>query len=112
MQNRLKTKPFRAPTIIAVAAHVVEHPKVPEIEQLLSAGASAQMMMTAAHALGLGAIWRSGSPMFTEQMRDGLGFARNEQIIGFLYVGTPKAAKELPKLDPADFVRHLEVSNP
>lgn len=102
---KLKTKPFRAPTIIAVAAHISDHPKVPEIEQLLSAGASAQMMMTAAHALGIGAIWRSGSPMFTQEMRDGLGFDVNDQLIGFLYLGTPKAMKELPDLDPADFLR-------
>ena len=102
---KLKTKPFRAPTIIAVAAHICDHPKVPEIEQLLSAGASAQMMMTAAHALGVGAIWRSGSPMFTQKMRAGLGFDNEDQLIGFLYLGTPKATKALPDLDPADFLR-------
>jgi nitroreductase len=102
---KLNTKPFRAPTIIAIAAHITFHPKVPEIEQILSAGASAQMMMAAAHALGVGAIWRSGSPMFTQEMRDGLGFEANDQLIGFLYLGTPKARKELPDLDPADFLR-------
>jgi len=107
LAEKLKNKPFRAPTIIAVAAHIVDHPKVPEIEQLLSAGASAQMMMTAAHAIGVGAIWRSGSPMFTDVMRDGLGFAENEQLIGFLYLGKPKAVKELPNLNPERFVRKL-----
>lgn len=112
LKNRLRAKPFRAPTIIVVAAHIVEHPKVPEIEQLLSAGASAQMMMTAAHALNLGAIWRSGSPMFTEQMRSGLGFADNEKIVGFLYLGKPKAVKELPVLDPNHFVRHFVYTAP
>lgn len=107
MAAKLKTKPFRAPTIIAIAAHISDHPKVPEVEQLLSAGASAQMMMAAAHALGVGAIWRSGSPMFTQQMRDGLGFETNDQLIGFLYLGTAKASKDLPNLNPADFLRTL-----
>ena len=105
LADKLRGKPFRAPTIIAVIAHITEHEKVPEIEQLLSAGASAQMMMTAAHAQGIGAIWRSGSPMFRPEMREGLGLELNEQLVGFLYMGTPKAIKPLPELDPADFVR-------
>ncbi|MEM7359536.1 MAG: NAD(P)H nitroreductase [Pseudomonadota bacterium] len=101
---KLKSKPFRAPTIIAVVAKIVEHEKVPEIEQVLSAGASAQMMMTAAHAQGVGAIWRSGSLMFRPEMREGLGLDATDQIVGFLYLGTPQAVKPVPELDPADFV--------
>lgn len=105
LADKLRAKPFRAPLIIAVIAHVVENEKVPEIEQLLSTGASAQMMMVAAHAQGVGAIWRSGSLMFQQKMRDGLGLAANEQLVGFLYMGTPKATKRLPELDPREFVR-------
>ena len=68
LAEKLRNKPFRAPTIIVVVAAVQKSAKIPEIEQVLSAGASAQMMMTAAHAQGVGAIWRSGSLMFHAEM--------------------------------------------
>jgi len=104
LREKLLCKPLRAPTIIVVIAKIIEHEKVPEIEQLLSAGASAQMMMTAAHAQGVGAIWRSGGLMFRPEMRDGLGLDPSDRIVGFLYLGTPKAVKPLPELNSRDFV--------
>ena len=62
--ERLRGKALRAPLLIVVAARVQEHPKVPEIEQLLSAGCAAMNMLTACHALGYGAIWRTGSLVY------------------------------------------------
>lgn len=104
LADKLRKKPLRAPTILVIAAKLVEHEKVPEVEQVLSAGASAQMMMTAAHAQGIGAIWRSGSLMFHPDMRSGLGLSDNHQIVGFIYLGTPKAAKPLPINAPEEFL--------
>ncbi|MBX2847777.1 MAG: nitroreductase family protein [Acidiferrobacterales bacterium] len=104
--EKLKQKPFRAPTIVAVIADIKEHDKVPEIEQLLSAGAAAQMMMTAAFAQGLGAIWRSGSLMFEPAMHRGLGLSSNQKLVGFLYIGQIKAAKAVPELELERFVEH------
>ena len=101
---KLRTKPFRAPTIIAVVADIKQHDKVPEIEQLLSAGAAAQMMMTAAYAQNLGAIWRSGSLMFENRMKKGLGLSKTQQIVGFIYIGQIKASKRTPDLNIEDFV--------
>ena len=39
--QQAKAKPLRAPMIVVVAAKFSEHPKVPEIEQYLSAGCAA-----------------------------------------------------------------------
>lgn len=104
-KRKLRSKPLRAPLILVVVATVQEdHPKIPVIEQVMSAAASAQMMMTAAHAQGIGAIWRSGNLMFAPQMRTGLGLASTDQIVGFLYLGTPMACKDVPKRDSAEFV--------
>ncbi|MBX2849965.1 MAG: NAD(P)H nitroreductase [Acidiferrobacterales bacterium] len=104
LANKLRRKPLRAPTIVAVVARIVDHQKIPEIEQVMSTAASAQMMMTAAHAQGIGAIWRSGALMFHESMREGLGLRNSDQIVGFIYLGTPKFVKPLPKLDTKDFI--------
>lgn len=108
---KLKNKPFRAPTILVVVASIKEHEKVPEIEQLLSAGAAAQMMMTAAHAQGVGAIWRSGSMMFTDEMHQGLNLEGNDKIVGFIYLGTPKITKPLAELQVDDFIQTWDGSN-
>ncbi len=109
--EKIKLKPMRAPTVIVVVASITEHPKVPEIEQLLSAGAAAQMMMTAAYAQGLGAIWRSGSLMFERSLHDGLGLEANQKIVGFLYVGQIKVCKKQPVLEPEDFVSNWPNHN-
>ena len=103
---KLKQKPFRAPVILAVAAELKEHPKVPEIEQILSAGAAAQMIVTAAYAMGLGAIWRSGSLMFEPTMREGLGLDENHRLVGLIYLGTPKVSKEAPHYKVSDYLEN------
>src|SRR4051794_9365488 len=55
-----RKKAFRAPLVIVVAAVVQDAPKVPAIEQVVAAGAAAQNMLLAAHAMGLGGFWRTG----------------------------------------------------
>jgi nitroreductase len=104
LSAKIRSKPMRAPTILVVVAAIKKHDKVPEVEQVLSAGAAAQMMMTAAHAQGVGAIWRSGSLMFTNEMRQGLNLTPTDKIVGFIYLGTAKVAKPLPNLEASDFL--------
>lgn len=85
--DRMRAKPLRAPLIITVVSCYQPHPKVPEIEQDLCAGAAAQNMITAAFAQGVGAIWRTGNMAYHPSVKAGLGLATNEKIIGFLYLG-------------------------
>lgn len=94
--ERERQKPLRAPMIIVVVARCEEHPKVPAIEQIISAGAAAQNIMTAAYALGLGAIWRTGDLAYDGLIRSGLGLGEPERIVGFVYIGTPGAPMGLP----------------
>ena len=110
-QQKLAAKPLRAPMIIAVAAHLKEHPKVPLIEQQLSAGTSAHAILLALHALGYAGVWRTGTLCFNPLIRQGLGFADNEELVGFLYIGTRDCkAKPLPELATADYVRYWSKS--
>ena len=89
VQDSYRKMPHRAPMIIVVIAACQVNPKVPEIEQVISAGAAAQNMITAAYALGLGAIWKTGAMAYHPVVIRGLGLQENEQIIGYLYIGTP-----------------------
>ena len=84
----IRRKPLRAPLILVTISSLKEHPKVPAYEQELSAAAATQNMLVAAHAQGVGAMWRTGSMAYHPQVMAGLGLARHEKIIGFLYVGT------------------------
>ncbi len=85
-----RAKPLRAPLIIVVAARVdPQHPKIPEIEQVSSAAAAAQNICVAAHALGYGCFWRTGQPAYDTAVKDALGLAQTDHIVGFMYLGTP-----------------------
>lgn len=102
--ERFHTMTLRAPLLVVVIARCVEHAKVPEIEQILSAGAAAQNMITAAFALGLGAIWRTGEMAYHPAVKAELGLTENEQIVGYLYFGTPGVAESAPPVtDYRDF---------
>jgi nitroreductase len=91
-----RQKAFAAPLIIALGAALRPHPKVPEVEQLLSAGAAAMNMLNAIHALGYGGFWATGPDSYEARLHDALGFASNERLLGFLFVGTPKSPGQTP----------------
>ncbi len=86
--EKLRHKPMRAPLILICISSYRPHPKVPEIEQDLSAGAATQNMLLAAFAQGLGAMWRTGSLAYNPVVKSCLGLSEAEKIIGFLYIGT------------------------
>lgn len=89
--KREREKPLRAPLILVVAAETIESHKVPVIEQVLAAGAAAQNVLLAAYAMGFGAMWRTGAPAYDSHVKNALGLKRGDQIVGFLYIGTPAA---------------------
>ena len=103
-KQRIASKPLRAPMIMIVIASLKQNPKVPDIEQIISAGATTQNMITAAYAQGIGAIWRTGDVAYDQIVMDGLGLSKNEQIVGFLYLGTmPVDGLEAPVLEVDDY---------
>jgi nitroreductase len=106
--ERAEQMPLRAPMVITVVAKVHSHNKVPEFEQHLSAGCAVMAMQMAAQAQGFGGMWRSGPLMYSRALHEALGLAEQDQIVGFLYLGTPATALRQPTLvASADFVRWL-----
>lgn len=95
---------MRAPLVLLVVARITAHAKVPEIEQIMSTAAAVQNMLSAAHALGVGAMWRSGLVTYEPLLAKSLGLAENERLLGFLYLGTPSGTvKQIPALDIDQF---------
>ena len=103
-QEKLIRKAYRAPMIVVAIASPKESPKIPQIEQVWSAVAATQMFITAAYAQDLGAIWRTGGVAFSEVMKQGLNLAEEEEIVGFVYLGTPQVLKPTPDTDISGIV--------
>lgn len=106
--EKLKNAPFRAPMVIAVIAKVTPHDKVPTLEQHLSAGCAAQAMQMAAVAQGFQGFWRSGKWMYHTAVREAFGVSGDDQIVSFLYLGTPGCSPmKAPQRDLGQFVEYL-----
>ncbi|KPU84658.1 nitroreductase [Marinosulfonomonas sp. PRT-SC04] len=90
-----------APLIVAVVTTPKASEKVPEIEQLYSAGAVCLGLLNAALAAGWGANWLSGWPSHDRDfLTDGLNLASHELIAGFIHIGTGKSTpSERPRPD-------------
>ena len=86
--DKLRSRPQQVPLVIAVSARLHDNPKVPQVEQLLSCGASAMNLLNALHAQGFGAIWLTGPSVYDPAVARALGCESGEQLLGFIYAGT------------------------
>ena len=84
----------RAPLVIAVVSRAAPHAKIPEWEQVLSCGAAAMNLVTAAHALGYGANWITEWYAYDRGVLDALGLKPHERIAGFIHIGRPPGPPE------------------
>jgi nitroreductase len=104
-RTKARNAPLRAPLLVVVVASLTEHPKVPAVEQRLSAACAAHSILLAAESCGYAGIWRTGDAAFDRSVMTALGLAASEEITGLLYLGTRSgAAKAIPDLDAASFV--------
>ena len=97
-------RPLRAPLLIAVAAGIgPQHPKIPEIEQILSTAAAAQNMLIVAHAKGFGAKWLTGANAYDDHVKGALGLAPSDRLLGFIHLGGVQGAPPaVPHADPRE----------
>jgi nitroreductase len=91
--------------VIVAVAKIQEHPKVPPVEQITATAAAIQNMSVAIHALGYSSIWRTGKAAFNEGVKEALGFSAKDEIVGFLYVGTPTVQREVPENKVEDYFK-------
>lgn len=98
-----------APLIITVIASPRPSPKVPEAEQLMTAGCVCFALLQAAQALGFGAQWLTAWMAFDPAVHAHLGLTEGEQIAGFIHIGTPKTeVPERERPDPAALLQDWE----
>ncbi len=105
-QIKLLNAPHRAPLVIVAVAEIQDHPKVPAVEQICATAAAVQNMSVAIHAMGYSSIWRTGAPAFHIGVKEALGFSARDEIVGFLYIGTPTIAdRPVPENSVEDYVK-------
>ncbi|WP_103121463.1 nitroreductase family protein [Methylopila sp. Yamaguchi] len=91
--------------VVAVVSTAAPHVKIPEWEQVLSAGAVCMNLTIAANALGYGAQWLSGWAAYDAEARAAIGLTPAEKVAGFLHLGTPKERlPDRPRPDLAQIV--------
>ncbi|UOM33752.1 nitroreductase [Acuticoccus sp. I52.16.1] len=92
----------RAPLVVAVVSTAAPHVKIPEWEQVLSAGAVCLNLVHAAHAFGYSAQWLSEWIAYDREVLRALGVADGENVAGFIHIGTPQfvpADRDRPALE-------------
>jgi nitroreductase len=95
----------RAPLVIAVVSRATPHVKIPEWEQVMSAGAAATSLVMAAHALGYAASWLTEWYAYDRRVLAALGLSDDERIVGFVHIGRPdRPAEDRPRPPLADIV--------
>ena len=103
-----KNKALRAPTLLSVIFCPQDHEKIPYVEQLVTAGCAAQLIITAAHMLGIGAIWRTGNAIYSGEVSSMLGLKENEQVVAMIYLGRPAGhLPSPPEVNPEAFLQRL-----
>lgn len=95
----------RAPLVVAVVSRARPHVKIPDLEQVLSAGAVCMTLVIAANAMGYGTSWLTEWFAFDRRVLDVLGLAPDERIAGFVHMGRIKEPPvERPRPALADLV--------
>ncbi len=87
---KTKAKALRAPMILVVAAVIEPHPKVPPVEQVLTAGIAAHAILLALQARGFAGMWRTGPAAYDAEFKRAFGLREQDALVGFLYAGTAK----------------------
>jgi nitroreductase len=82
-------KLLRAPVVIVVAAVPTGHPKAVPIEEIQAVAAGVENMLLAAEAYGLHAMWRTGWPAESPEVKRYLGLPEDAHIVSFVYLGYP-----------------------
>ena len=80
---------LRSPVMIAVAISPSDNPIVEEVEEIETVAMAVENMLLAAHALGVGAMLRTGKPAYRKKVNEFFGLRGKERLFGFVHLGYP-----------------------
>ncbi len=84
-----REKMGRSPTIVVIGCAVNrDQTKIPEIEQVVAAGAAAQNLFLAAHDLGYGVMWKTGAAAYDPAVKASVGLRPDDHIVAIMHLGT------------------------
>ncbi len=100
-----RTRFTRAPVVIAVISTAKPHFKIPEWEQVMSAGAVCLNLIFAANASGFAANWLTEWLAFDSAFLTEIEVGAEEKVAGFIHIGsTTFPPVERPRPELADVV--------
>ncbi|UNK39668.1 nitroreductase [Shinella sp. H4-D48] len=100
-----KTRLTRAPVVVAVVSRAAPHFKIPEWEQVMSAGAVCLNLVMAANAHGYASNWLTEWYAFDARAYPILGINEGEKVAGFIHIGTATVPPtERPRPELSDIV--------
>jgi nitroreductase len=103
-----ETRFTRAPVVIGVISTAAPHVKIPEWEQIMSAGAVCLNLVIAANALGYVSNWLTEWMAFDARAHQILGVQPGEKVAGFIHIGsTDFPVTERPRPDLSQIVTWL-----
>ncbi len=100
--DKPSTKPMRASLLIAIVASYRKSEKVPRWEQEAVASGVAHTLSLLLDEAGWGVIWRTGGLTRAKAVAKAHGLKKNEELLGWLYVGGKPAGKDAGRRRPVD----------
>lgn len=104
-RQKLREKALLAPMQFVLVFSPRPNAKIPQWEQQTAASCAGYAVLLAAHAFGLGAIWKTSGRMEGARIEALLGLTPEERVLGWINVGhplreqaPPRAAKGLDEL--------------
>lgn len=96
--QKVREKALRSPTLVVL----ISSPKPGKIdlwEQSAAAACAGYAIVLAAHALGVGAVWKSVPFTKGRALTDTLGLSEHEEMLGWIHLGTA-VREDLPARPP------------
>ncbi|MGG9998513.1 nitroreductase family protein [Pseudovibrio ascidiaceicola] len=87
--TRAREKAHKGPVLLVLIGcfHGSDETRIPQYEQMLSAGTALQNMVLVAHAMGYASRITSGSSARSSSFHKGLGLSDNEEFLCFISIG-------------------------
>ena len=101
------SKPLRAPLLIAVVASYRKSDKVPRWEQEAVASGVAHVLSLLLDEAGWGVLWRTGHYTRSKPVAKAHGLGKNEELLGWLYVGGKPPRARLGRRKAVDARHHV-----